>query len=259
MECVPVGHPLDWLVGFGWYGVCSSGTPTWPVCGVWMVCSLFQWEIHLISLWGFCGVQYCVPVEHPLDQFVGFGWCAVLCSSGTPTWPVRFGPTRTEWFPVWIYFFIFNSLPFNQDNTAQHTSCPETSVSVTSVFWVDKIQRPTVPQHQVTTDRRIARGQAKHTSHWFWGECCTRSTPCSTKPTQYVSLCDIFIFHYGSHLENYVHVSATVWYLYVSLLWSSWELCACKCHCVISLYFIAVVILRTMCIMKMPQRDATLM
>ena len=44
---------------------------------------MFQWDTHLTSLWDLGGVQ-CVPVGHPLDQFVGFGWCAA-CSSGAPT------------------------------------------------------------------------------------------------------------------------------------------------------------------------------
>ena len=123
--------------------MCSNGTSLWglggvgipigPIyrgypldqfVGVWVVCSVFQWDTHLTSLWGlgcvqcvpvgpqhdqfvgfgWCGDTHwthlqgipigpvcgglggvqCVPVGHPLDQFVGFGWCAV-CSSGTPT------------------------------------------------------------------------------------------------------------------------------------------------------------------------------
>ena len=50
---------LDQFVGFEWCAVCSSGTPTGPVYGFWVVCSA------------------CVPVGHPLDQSVGSGWCAV--------------------------------------------------------------------------------------------------------------------------------------------------------------------------------------
>ena len=44
VQCVPVGHPLDQFVEFGW---CA--------------CSVFQWDTHLTSLWGLGGVQ-CVPV-----------------------------------------------------------------------------------------------------------------------------------------------------------------------------------------------------
>ena len=76
-------HPLVQFVELGWCAVCSSGTPTCPILGDWVVCSVFQWDTHLSSLWSWGGVQ-CIPVGHPLVQFWGFGWCAV-CSSGTPT------------------------------------------------------------------------------------------------------------------------------------------------------------------------------
>ena len=55
----------------------------WPVCGVWLVCSVFLCDTLLTSLWGFSGVQF-VPVGHPLNQFVRFGWYGV-CSSRTLT------------------------------------------------------------------------------------------------------------------------------------------------------------------------------
>ena len=79
VQCVLVGHPLVQFWGIGWCAVCSSGTPTCPVCGVGVVCSVFQWNTHLSSFGGLGGVQ-CVPVGHPLVQFVELGWCAV-CSS----------------------------------------------------------------------------------------------------------------------------------------------------------------------------------
>ena len=103
VQCVLVGHPLVQFWGIGWCAVCSSGTPTCPVCGVGVVCSVFQWNTHLSRFWGFgwcavcssgtptcpvCGVGVVCSVfqcgMHPFVQFVELGWCA-LCSSGTPT------------------------------------------------------------------------------------------------------------------------------------------------------------------------------
>ena len=69
VQCVPVGHPLHQFVGFWWCAVSSCGTPASPVCGVWVVCSVFLWDTRFTSLWGLGCVQ-CVPA-------------CVVCSSGT--------------------------------------------------------------------------------------------------------------------------------------------------------------------------------
>ena len=77
---------------------CSSGTSTWPICGVCVVCSVFQWDTHLASLWGLGGV-HCVAVGHPFDQA---GWDQLSLSGSQSA--------------CLIYFL--NYLRLNQNSTA---------------------------------------------------------------------------------------------------------------------------------------------